>query len=154
MKKCCTLIGVLFALASAQTEPTAVLQWMSGCWIAEMPHVQMEEHWSLPGGSSLIGYSRVISKGRTSFIEYSRIQTQGAVTVYHALLVAENRTTLFTMETCTPDSVRFVNPEHDFPREIAYYRLHADTLQVRLNGVENGAARSEAYRMHRRACEP
>lgn len=59
--------------------------------------------------------------------------------------------TAFRMTRIDADAAVFENAKHDFPQRVIY-RIGSDMLTGRIEGTENGKARSVDYPMRRVAC--
>src|SRR6185369_17666787 len=57
---------------SPEVQPSIVnLSWISGDWqIAPGGRAQLEEHWTIPAGGSMLGMSRTIANEKTVEFEY------------------------------------------------------------------------------------
>jgi Domain of unknown function (DUF6265) len=83
------LVIVLIVLASSVNGQTSnagsisELSWITGDWqSAAGGRSQVEEHWTKPGGASMLGMSRTIAGEKTVEFEYLRIE-QRADGIYY-----------------------------------------------------------------------
>jgi hypothetical protein len=141
------LIVSLSAAVSAQTiKPTiAELSWLAGSWNGESKGIQMEEHWTQPGGNSMVGMHRDVGTGRTLLFEFLRIEQRGDQIVYLSMPNGRSPATAFPLKELSGTRVVFENPAHDFPQRIIYWKEGND-LRARIEGTMNGKAGSEEWR--------
>jgi hypothetical protein len=139
------VIGMLVSNAE-QAKPTLVsLAWLAGSWSGTANGIEMEEHWTAPKGNSMIGLHRDVSKGRTVWFEFQRIEQQGDQIVYLAQPNGQSPATPFALKEASAARVVFENPTHDFPQRIIYWKDGND-LRARIEGTMNGKAGSEEWR--------
>jgi hypothetical protein len=60
--------------------------------------------------------------------------------------------TVFTATALDDTSVKFENPKHDFPQEIVYRRVGADSVVAVTAGPANGQRREIAFPFKRVSC--
>lgn len=120
---------------SAQTSNTATapvisdLSWLAGDWqTAAGGRSQTDEHWTLPGGGSMMGLSRTVAGGRTYEFEYLRIEQRPEGIFYVAHPKARCPATDFKMTRLTATEVVFENPAHDFPKRVSYRKADDGSL--------------------------
>jgi hypothetical protein len=94
------------------------LHWMAGRWAATINEVQMEEHWSAPAGSMMVGMHRDVLNGSATFEFLRIVQTSAGITL-HAQ-PAGGAATEFPLVDMMENYVVFANPKHDFPSRITY----------------------------------
>jgi hypothetical protein len=140
------VIGVLASGRVEQAKPSLdTLSWMSGSWSGASRGVEMEEHWTSPKGSSMIGIHRDVAKGRTASFEFLRIEQQAGRIVYLSMPNGRSPATPFPLKEVSGTRVVFENPAHDFPQRIIYWKEGND-LRARIEGAMNGKAASEEWR--------
>jgi hypothetical protein len=142
------LLVLLFtAGVSAQgTKPTLeALSWLAGSWSGESGGILMEEHWTAPKGSSMVGMHRDVGKGRTMLFEFLRIEQKGDQIVYLSMPNGRSPATAFPLKELSGTRVVFENPSHDFPQRIIYWKDGND-LRARIEGTMNGKAGSEEWK--------
>ncbi len=110
---------------------------------------EVEEHWIPPKAGAMLGVNRTVKGGKMVFFEYLRIELdeQGRI-VYRASLMGLAPPVTFTLVSHAENQATFENLAHDFPQRI-HYKLVGDELQMRIEGVENGAAKSSEWVLHR-----
>jgi hypothetical protein len=119
------------ASSTVQTSITA-LAWLAGSWAGTADGVQMEEHWTAPGGGAMVGMHRDVAKGRMVSYEFLRIEEQNGTLVYVASPGGATPTRFPAIEL-GHSRVVFENPTHDFPQRVIYWRDGAD-LRARIEG--------------------
>lgn len=129
------------------------LAWMAGSWVGTSRGVEMEEHWTVPKGNSMIGIHRDVGKGRTLSFEFLRIEQQGEQIVYLSMPNGRSPATAFPLKEAAGTRVVFENAAHDFPQRIIYWKDGAD-LRARIEGTMNGKAGSEEWRWSPGALRP
>jgi len=150
MKRSIGLVAAIVALTSVvearQAKPTIdALAWMAGAWSGTARGIEMEEQWTVPKGSSMIGMHRDVGKGRTLGFEFLRIEQQGDTIVYLSMPNGRSPATPFPLKEVTGTRVVFENPAHDFPQRIIYWKDGAD-LCARIEGTNNGKEGSQEWR--------
>src|SRR6185295_7552658 len=81
------LVVTLMIICSANTKETSAagatpkiteLAWLSGDWqTAPGGRAQIEEHWTLPAGGTMIGVGRTVAGEKTVEFEFLRIEQRG-----------------------------------------------------------------------------
>jgi hypothetical protein len=122
------------------------LSWISGDWqTAPGGRAQIEEHWTQPGGASMMGMSRTIAGNRTAEFEYLRIEQRADGIYYVAHPKARCPGTDFKLTRLTGQEAVFENPQHDFPKRIIYRKIAADALTASIDGGEGTKSMSFAF---------
>jgi len=57
----------------------AGLAWLAGSWVGKNGEDRVEEHWSPPGGNSLVGMFRWVGGGRVRFYELIVVEQEAAL---------------------------------------------------------------------------
>lgn len=112
----------------------------------------MEERWTAPKGGMLLGVHRDVFDSGRVFFEFLRIERRAEGVFY----VAQPRglaPTDFRLVESLGRRVAFANAEHDFPQRIAYWLDDAGALHARIEGEDDGAARSEEWTWPRVPCD-
>ncbi len=128
------------------TGPLARLAFIEGTWRSDADGAAAEEQWTAPRAGSMLGTGRVIAGERTVFFEFLRIEATDAGVVYTAM-PRGGAATPFRLESATDHEAVFVNPAHDFPSRIVYRLAPDGALVTRVEGTEDGRARSEETRL-------
>ena len=122
----------------------AELAWLTGSWVMVDGDSSSEEHWTRPGGGTMLGVNRTIIHGQTVAWELVRIESTPQGIVYLASPGGRDPPTPFGLIDSGDRRVTFENAEHDFPQRIIYER-RGKALQVRIEGIENGQAKSQQW---------
>lgn len=128
---------------AAEVGELSGLDWLAGGWEGEEDGVVMEEVWLAPAGKLMIGMHRDRFPTGGVFYEFLRIEAKGDQVVYVARPAGGEETEFLLVERGETRAI-FENPGHDFPQTISY-RLEDGDLHVRIEGTENGEARSEEW---------
>ncbi|UCE58394.1 MAG: hypothetical protein JSU63_13240 [Phycisphaerales bacterium] len=114
--------------------------WLVGSWIEEREGTTKEEIWIVPRSDAMFGIARDVANGKTVFFEYLRIEHRPEGVFYIASPKGRYPPTAFKMiepPTSTRTRAVFENPDHDFPKQITYWR-EGDTLYARIAGDRKG----------------
>jgi hypothetical protein len=121
------------------------LAWISGDWqTAPGGRAQIEEHWTLPAGGTMIGMGRTVVGTKTIEFEFLRIEQRGDDIYYVAHPNANCPQTDFKLTRLTEQEVIFENPEHDYPKRVIY-RKNADAIVASIDGGEATKSQSFPY---------
>lgn len=140
-------IAVCFAttVMSQMTMPTA----LSGTW--KVSGKSEYEHWDILNPGSMRGMVYINQGGELKIKEYLRIDLEGDKIFYGATVVRQNQGNEVKFRMTRKDSVVvFENPEHDFPKRIAYTMRGADALGVH---VSDGGTKGFSYVLERAKIE-
>ncbi|MEP6537334.1 MAG: DUF6265 family protein [Bryobacteraceae bacterium] len=127
----------------------AQLVFMAGCWV----NGPTEEVWLKPAGGSMLGISRTVKDGKTTFTEYMLVVEEEGTLVMKVQLRLAGKLTAFKLISLTSQEATFSNPEHDFPQRIIYRREPGGSLFARIEGTQNGKPAHEDYPMKRGRCD-
>jgi hypothetical protein len=139
-----------FASVSTQTPERSVteLAWITGDWqSASGGRAQVEEHWTIPAGATMMGMSRTIVGEKTAEFEYLRIEQRADGIFYVAHPKAHCPGTDFKLTKLSATEAIFENPEHDFPKRIIYRKTGDDGLTASIDG--GSGTKSMAFPMKR-----
>jgi hypothetical protein len=150
MRLCRVAALIVLALAvltsTAQESPPRItdLNWLAGSWQTHQDNMDVEEHWTLPVGGTMIGMGRTVAKGKTVFFEYLRIEarTDG---LYYVAQPKGRPPTDFKAIEMSPDKVVFSNPLHDFPKRIIYGKNADGTVWARIEGDATSKEKAEEF---------
>ena len=116
------------------------LAWLAGDWQLTRGGQCVEEHWTLPSDSSLIGMSRTIRGNRTAEFEFLRIEARDDG-IYYVAQPGGRPPVDFKLASDTPAELTFVNPGHaDHLKRIVYRRDADDRMTARIEGEDGGRA--------------
>ena len=133
--------------AATQTPTLADLAWMSGAWeTAPGGRRQIEEHWTVAAGATMMGMSRTVAGEKTVEFEYLRIEQRADGIYYVAHPKARCPGTDFKLTRASANEAVFENPQHDFPKRIIYRKGADDSLTASVDGGEGTKTISYAYR--------
>lgn len=130
--------------AAPGDDDTARMAWLEGHWVGEKDGVSMEEHWTGPGGGSLLGLHRDVRAGRLISWEFLRIDRTSEGTFYFAS-PRSAQPTPFKLVELGDKRVVFENKQHDFPQRILYWLDSKGALHARIEGPQGGTTASEEW---------
>ena len=141
------------SLAAAQQDSVAIdrLAWLAGCWEMRSGARRTEEQWMMPRGGAMLGMSRTVRNDTLIEFEHVRIERRGS-DMYYVASPSRQATAEFKATAFTDSSVKFENPEHDFPQRIMYRRQGSDSLIASIEGPRGGTTRTIAYPYRRVSC--
>lgn len=126
------------------------LSWLAGSWSGEHDGGIIEEHWTPPGGRTMIGMSRLVVEGETVFHEYLRIVEKEDGSIHY---VAQPRgrcpAVEFRLTEIEVGRAVFENPAHDDPKIIRYALDERDVLTATTEGERDGKRTTHDYSMRR-----
>lgn len=140
---------MMVSCSPAQSGDLNALRFLSGTWSAETNRTVTEEHWSHPGGTTLMGWGRVIANGVTVSHEFTMITAGEDGKFILTAIPSGQRRTEFIGILATDSMIVFENKEHDFPRRVSYRRIGTDSLLGRIEGENNGKFRAVDFRYKR-----
>lgn len=146
------LVGLL-AAAGALGAPSELARvvWLQGCWRAESPARVIEENWTAPRGGAMIGVSSTVRGD--SLVEYELlVLRQTGIGLAYEAHPSSQAVTTFTARESTDSTVVFANPAHDYPQEVGYQRVGADSLLAWIDGPLKGKPRRVEFRYARVKC--
>jgi len=133
--------AVRLLAAEGAAHDIARLDWLAGCWERVEPERHTIEQWTAPRGGMMLGLNQTTARGRTIAWEYLRITVVDATLVLTALPSAQPEASFEAVEL-TDTMVVFSNPSHDFPQTVSYRLLPDGSLLGRIEGTDEGKARS------------
>jgi hypothetical protein len=127
---------LILLVAAAMTLHDMV--WLAGDWQLMRGDQCVEEHWTLPSDSSLVGMSRTVLRNRTTEFEFLRIEARGDA-IFYVAQPGGRPPVDFTLASDTPGELIFVNPGHaDHLKRIVYRRDGDDRMTARIEGEDGG----------------
>lgn len=130
------LASALFASAQVPATDLHAVAWLSGDWEAVTSNGLVEERWTAPAGTMMIGLSHASREGKTRSFEYLRIELRGSGIVYvaspNAKKVAE-----FRLVEATADRLVFEGGD-DHVQRVSYRKDGAGGMTARIDGKFNG----------------
>ena len=132
---------------AAGAKPTiAELAWISGDWqTAAGGRAQIEEHWTLPAGGTMIGMGRTVAGNKTVEFEFLRIEQRGDDIFYVANPNANCPQTDFKLTDLSGQEVVFENPGHDYPKRVIYRKNPDGSLVASVDAGEGTKSQSFSY---------
>lgn len=127
------MVGAFAAPAAAQDDLLRQAGFLAGCWEARGGDGVTMEMWMPPAGDLMVGGGRTTVAGATRDYEHLRLHSRNGTLVYTAIPSAQ-RETSFTATKVSDTLLIFENLEHDFPQQIIYRRVGADSLVARIEG--------------------
>lgn len=129
------LLGIVSHAQNTAARSINELAWITGDW-QSVPggRVQVEEHWTTPGGATMMGMSRTIAGDKTVEFEYLRIEQRADGIYYVAHPKAQCPGTDFKLTSASATEAVFENPQHDFPKRIIYRKSGEDALTASIDG--------------------
>ena len=139
----------------AQNEATGITRvaWLQGCWESVTPQRAIEEQWTAPRGTSMLGMGRTVRGTQLIDYELMVVREDGERLAYEAH-PAGQASTVFGSMTVSPTRVIFENPEHDFPQQVGYEAKSAGGLVAWIAGTEKGVPRRVEFVYRRTRCGP
>lgn len=115
-----------------QTQPLAKFKFLEGTWKRENKPIY--EKWTIATNGSMQGSGYVRTENNTS--EYLSIKVDDSRIIYTARVPDQNegKAIEFVLNEAVDSCYSFVNYQHDFPKEIQYKPLAADTIKVYVLG--------------------
>lgn len=114
------------------------LKFMQGSWAAERGSGVSEETWTAPAGKTMLGVSRTIREGRTSFTEFMLIEeVEGRLKLSICQKLGGPAITLKAGKVS--DSEIVFEPVDDPNKATITYRLVDKDLQATVAGVREGS---------------
>ena len=122
------------------------LAWLSGDWqTAPGGRAQIEEHWTLPAGGTMIGMGRTVSGNKTKEFEFLRIEQRGDEIYYVANPNASCPQTDFKLTRLTAQEVIFENPTHDYPKRVVYRKNSDGSLIASIDAGAGTKSQTFSY---------
>lgn len=136
------------AVSSGSQSSIEGMVWLAGHWIGSTGGVDTEEHWTDPAGGALIGMHKDVKNGKMISFEFLRIiaRTDG---IYYMASPIGREATPFKLVEQSAGRLVFENPAHDFPNRILYWSDEPGVLHARVEGKEEGVAKSLEWRWER-----
>ena len=121
----------------AQTKPSvADLFWLSGCWQGRHGTAVIEEMWSKPAGTTMLGLGRTVRNNRTVSFEFMQFREQNGTLAFLPQPQGGPQVT-FPLKESTRAKFIFENLQHDYPQRVSYERK-TSLLVASIEGTEKG----------------
>jgi len=130
--------GVSFA--PPLSEGLEPLEFMNGCWRgSEAEGPTTEEHFSIQGAGTMMGWNRSTRNGRLGSWEFIRIVDEVDEIVYQVWPQGEMSPARFVLTDYVEGAQAvFEAPDHDFPKRIRYQLIQPGLMQVVVDGGPGG----------------
>ena len=125
--------------------------WLAGCWTNSAGERRIDEQWMAPGGGTMFGMSRTVSKGRTVASESLELRQEGT-DVFYIARPSGQAETRFRLVESGPGRAVFENRAHDFPQVIRYIRNADGSLLAQIEGPGDNGTTTIDFPMRRGAC--
>ena len=135
----------------AQTKPSvADLFWLSGCWQGRQGTAVIEEMWSKPAGTTMLGLGRTVKDNRTVSFEFMQFREQNGTLAFlpQPQVVAQ---VTFPLKESTRVRFVFENLSHDYPQRVSYERKGGKLL-ASIEGTETGKFSRQEFVMRKVRC--
>jgi len=130
--------GVSFA--PPQSSGLERLAFLQGCWRGgAVDGPTAEEHFSLDGAGTMLGWSRTSRGGQIGSWEFQRITDEVDEIVLEVWPGGEQSPARFVLTDLVEETrAVFEDPSHDYPKRIRYQRIQDDLLQITVDGGPSG----------------
>jgi hypothetical protein len=125
--------------------------WLAGCWSMTRGNTVIEEQWMAPAGSTMMGMGRTVQAGKLLEYELVVLRAQGDKLEYRAHPSGQ-ASAVFTATVVSDTLLQFDNPQHDFPRLVAYRRIGTDSLRAWIAASAAPTAKQVVFPYHRVSC--
>lgn len=136
---------------AAATKPVKAnlseIAWMAGTWSGPGLGGQTEEHWTEPGGESMLGMFRLVTKdGKATVFELLLIEQEGEYVKYrfrhfgpgHKPWEEPDKPLEFDLIEVSETKAVFESSVQASPKRITYSRVGDDELRIRVQGEKDG----------------
>ncbi|MFO7445710.1 MAG: DUF6265 family protein [Ignavibacteriaceae bacterium] len=143
-----TLISVFFILLNLAVFPQNNLNplfYLEGKWVIEGKNRTIHEEWTKLSDTVLTAVSFYVKDGDTTITETIKLAKIGDDIFYIPLVEHNPGPVKFKLTGITDKKAVFENPGHDFPSKIIYEYINEDSLNARIEGIENGDVKGFDY---------
>ena len=124
--------------AAADSGALAPVSWLAGDWETPDSTPYVEEHWTRPAASAMLGNSRAIKDGKMLEFEFLRIEARGDG-IFYMPQPSVKPPVDFKFTPTTNNEAVLVSPGHADHLKRIIYRKHPDgTLTASIEGENNG----------------
>jgi hypothetical protein len=127
------------------------IRWLSGCWLDTARGAAIEEQWMAPRGGVMLGMGRTVRADTLREYELVLVRDRGSELVYEAHPSGQPAAT-FRSTLVSDSQVVFRNPGHDYPQEVGYRRIGADSLLAWIDGTAGTRSRRIEFPYRRVSC--
>ncbi len=129
------LLTLVFSACSSQAQEFKKLDWLIGQWERQnvRPGRTALEAWERDVQKGLVGIGVTLQGADTVFVEKLSIIEKDGELFYVANVSSNASPTFFKFTSMDENAFVSENPEHDFPKKIAY-KLEGDILTATISG--------------------
>ena len=138
-------MGLILILAGAAGAAMELPAFLTGCWEQVDGDRWTQECWMEPRGGIMLGASREGRGDTLGSFEWARIVrgTDGKLQFHPA--PGGKPAAPFITESASATEVRFVNPAHDYPQRVRYWR-EGDLLKAEISKTDGSQKIAWTYR--------
>jgi hypothetical protein len=100
--------------------------WMAGAWEQQDGSGWADEYWTPARAGMMIGASRAGKGEKLTFWEHMRIVKEADGRIAFWAIVGDQKPVRFVADNISANAITFVNPDHDYPQRIRYWREGAE----------------------------
>jgi len=115
------------------------LSWLEGTWADVRPDAIIEETWLPPRGGTMLGVTRTVRDGKTTFEEYGRIGVTDSGLALSTMLGLGKPVLVYKVMELAENHVIFGNADDPAQIRIAYHRADNE-LRAVVTGVRDEGA--------------
>jgi Domain of unknown function (DUF6265) len=143
------LASIALALAPAAgaacQEGPELPEWMTGSWMREDANGWADEYWTPARGGMMIGAGRSGKGEKLRFWEHMRIEREADGTVVFWAIAGNQKPVRFVAKEKTAEEIVFVNPDHDYPQRIHYWR-EGGQLKAEISLIDGSKATQFSFK--------
>ena len=110
----------LMVPASLSAQQDAMPDWMTGAWAHANGESWADEYWTPTRAGIMIGASRSGKGEKLQFWEQMRIVREADGKLAFCAISGDQKPVRFVATKVSAEAITFENPQHDYPRRIAY----------------------------------
>lgn len=157
MKNTISLGCLILVLASCKEDKSRTYEkinaanWLLGNWESKSVEGNLTESWKKANDSTFQATSYFIKEKDTLHFETIILEQKGEKVTYYATVQGQNedKPIAFKLKTASEKELLFENLQHDYPQIINYTPITADSLVVKISGMQQGKPSSEQFSMTR-----
>jgi hypothetical protein len=144
-----SMLALALLAAPVAAEPISAdrLGWLAGDWVQQAGPTLTEESWLPPRGGMLLGLNRTSRNGAARAFEFIRIGPGPDGRLSFNAQPNGAPPTAFPAVEQTDASILFLNPAHDYPQRIRYWR-EGDMLMAEISLADG--SKPDRWRFERR----
>lgn len=157
MKNILSLSCLILVLASCKEDKSRTYEkinaanWLLGNWENKSVEGNLTESWKKANDSTFQATSYFIKEKDTLHFETIILEQKGENATYYAAVQGQNdgKPIAFKLKAASEKELLFENLQHDYPQKINYTPITADSLVVKISGMQQGKPSSEQFSMKR-----